>query len=86
MLEELKADDEWPTWDESALVADVVEVVVQVNGKLRAKLSVSIDDLADTDKLTSLALAEENVKKYLVNGEPKKVIIPPKAKLINVVI
>ncbi|MDO4967588.1 MAG: leucine--tRNA ligase [Candidatus Saccharibacteria bacterium] len=85
MLEELKADDEWPTWDESALVSDVVEVVVQVNGKLRAKLSVSVDDLADTDKLTSLALAEENVKKYLDGGEPKKVIIPPKAKLINIV-
>jgi len=86
MLEELKADDEWPTWDESALVADVVEVVVQVNGKLRAKLSVSIDNLGDADKLTELALNEENVKKYLDGGEPKKVIIPPKAKLINIVV
>ena len=86
MLEELKADDEWPTWDESALVADTVEVVIQVNGKLRAKLSVAVDELADTDKLTEMALAEENVKKYLNGGEPKKVIIPPKAKLINIVV
>ncbi|MBR1801927.1 leucine--tRNA ligase [Candidatus Saccharibacteria bacterium] len=84
MLEELKSDDEWPTWDEKALVADTVEVVVQVNGKLRAKLEVAVDDLTDTEKLTSLALSEENVKKY-VSGEPKKVIIPPHAKLINIV-
>ena len=85
MLEQLNSDDEWPTWDESALVSDVVEVVVQVNGKLRAKLTVSADFLSDQAKLTELALAEENVKKYL-NGSPKKVIIPPRAKLINVVI
>lgn len=85
MLEQLNSDDEWPTWDESALVSDVVEVVVQVNGKLRAKLTVSTDLLSDQAKLTELALAEENVKKYL-NGSPKKVIIPPRAKLINVVI
>ena len=85
MLEELKSDDEWPTWDEKSLVADVVEVVVQVNGKLRAKLQVPVDDLNDTDKLTELALAEENVKKY-VNGEPKRVIALPKAKLVNIVV
>ena len=86
MLESLKADDEWPTWDESALVADVVEVVVQVNGKLRAKLSVAVDDLSNTDKLTEMALSEENVKKYLKDGEPKKVIIPPRARIVNVVV
>ncbi len=84
MLEELKSDDEWPTWDEKALVADVVEVVVQVNGKLRAKIQVPAEELNDTDKLTALALAEENVKKY-VEGEPKRVIALPKAKLVNIV-
>lgn len=84
MLEELESDDEWPTWDEKALVADVVEVVVQVNGKLRAKIQVPAEELNDTDKLTALALAEENVKKY-VEGEPKRVIALPKAKLVNIV-
>ena len=84
MLEELKSDDEWPTWDEKSLVADVVEVVVQVNGKLRAKLQVAADDLNDEEKLKELALAEENVKKY-VEGEPKRVIVLPKAKLVNIV-
>ena len=84
MLEELKSDDEWPTWDEKALIADTVEVVVQVNGKLRAKLSVAAEDLNDEDKLKTLALADENVKKYL-SGEPKRVIILPRNKLINIV-
>ena len=84
MLEELKSDDEWPTWDEKALIADTVEVVVQVNGKLRAKLEVSADDLNDEKKLEELALADENVKKY-VSGAPKRVIVLPKVKLVNIV-
>ena len=84
MLEELKSDDEWPTWDEKALVSDTVEVVVQVNGKLRAKLEVAADDLNDEEKLKTLALADENVQKF-VSGEPKRVIVLPKVKLVNIV-
>jgi leucyl-tRNA synthetase len=83
-LEELGSDDEWPTWDEKALISDVVEVVVQVNGKLRAKLGVSAEVLNDTKKLEELALADDNVKKFF-NGEPKRVIVLPKIKLVNVV-
>ena len=85
MLEKLGSDDEWPTWDEKYLTSDTVEVVVQVNGKLRAKLTVNTDDLKDTDKLTSLALSEPNVKKF-VPSTPKKVIIPPHTNLINIVV
>ena len=84
MLETLDASDEWPTWDEKYLVSDTVEIVVQVNGKLRAKLAVSTSDLSDEDKLTSLALENPNVKKF-VSGDPKKIIIPKNAKLINIV-
>ncbi len=84
MLEELNSDDEWPTWDEKALVSDTVEVVVQVNGKLRAKLEVAADDLNDEEKLKTLALADENVQKF-VSGEPKRVIVLPKVKLVNIV-
>lgn len=84
MLEHLKADDEWPTYDESKLLSDTVEIVVQVNGKLRAKITVPVTDLADETKLTELALAQDNVKKF-VQGEPKKVIIPKGAKLVNIV-
>lgn len=85
MLERLESDDEWPEWDEQMLVTETVEVVVQVNGKLRARLEVAVEDLEDAEKLKELALASENVKKY-VTGEPKKVIVPPKAKLVNVVV
>ena len=85
MLEKLEADDEWPTWDESLLVADTVEVVVQVNGKLRARLQVPADQVDDVEQLQSLALAEPNVQKYLTHA-PKKIIVPPHAKLVNIVV
>ena len=85
MLEKLEiTDDEWPTWDDAKLVADQVEVVVQVNGKLRAKLSVPAADLEDEEKIKALALAEEKVKKNL-NGDPKKVIFVKRAKILNIV-
>ena len=45
MLERLNATDEWPTWDDKYLIADTVEIIVQVNGKLRAKISVVPEDL-----------------------------------------
>ena len=84
MLEKLEENDVWPTWDESKLVSETVEVVVQVNGKLRAKLSVEPNDLEDEEKITSLALADENVKKF-VSGAPKKTIFVKRAKLLNIV-
>ena len=77
-------DDEWPVWDNNYLVDDVVEVVVQVNGKLRAKLNVALEELENEDKIKELALADEKVKKF-VSGEPKKVIFVKKAKLVNIV-
>ena len=85
MLEKLDSDDSWPTWEEKYLVSDTVEIVVQVNGKLRAKLTIPTSDLSDEEKLTSLALDNPNVKKF-VSSKPKKVIIPKNAKLINIVI
>lgn len=86
MLEHLGSDDVWPTWDEAALAADTVEVVVQVNGKLRGKLSVSPDLLADPAELEKLALAEGNVQKFIAGKEVRKVIVPKGAKLINIVV
>ena len=85
MLEKLGADDEWPKWDEKYLVQDVVEVVVQINGKLRAKLSMSADDATDEEKVKELALADERVQKYVESGV-KKAIFVPKAKLLNLVV
>ena len=85
MLEKLGSDDEWPTWDDKYLVNDTVEVVVQVNGKLRSKLSVPQEDLEDEKKVIDLALDDERVKKY-TSGGVKKTIFVKKAKLVNIVV
>lgn len=71
----------WPAWDESSIVSDTMTIIVQVNGKLRAKLQVGVD--AEEESIKNLALADENVKKF-VRGEPKRVIYIP-GKLVNVV-
>lgn len=86
MLEKLGADDVWPEWDEKALVAEEVEVVVQVNGKLRAKMMVKTETLADEKELERLALAEEKIVKALGGASPRKVIVLGKNRLVNVVV
>lgn len=86
MLEKLGADDTWPTWDEKYLVSDEVELVVQVNGKLRARLKVETAALDDAELLKKYALADQNVQKYTMDHEIRKVIIPKGAKLINIVV
>ena len=84
ILEKEEADDKWPEYNEAYLVSDTVQLIVQVNGKVRAKLEINFDDLKDQEKIKELALSQENVQKYL-NGKPKKIIIPNGAKLINIV-
>ena len=85
MLERLGADDEWPKWDEKHLVSDTVEVVVQVNGKLRGKLTVDAELLNDEDKIVEMALADEKIAKYVADGVRKSIFVP-KAKLLNLVV
>lgn len=84
ILEKEEADDKWPEYSETYLVSDTVQLIVQVNGKVRAKLEINSDDLKDQEKIKELAMSQENVQKYL-NGEPKKIITPKGAKLINIV-
>ena len=84
ILEKEEADDKWPEYNEAYLVSDTVQLIVQVNGKVRAKLEINSDDLLDQEKIKELTLSQENVQKYL-NGEPKKIIMPKGAKLINIV-
>lgn len=86
MLEQLETDDTWPTWEEQYLEAQLVEVVVQVNGKLRAKLQASPELLDQPDELRALALADPNVQRFLADRPVKKVIIPRGAKLVNLVV
>ena len=83
ILEKLDSDDEWPIWDEKYLKDETIEIVVQVNGKLRAKISVSSDNIDDEEKIKKLALKNENVKKFAKN--PKKTIYVKKAHLLNIV-
>ena len=75
--------DHWPKWDDKHLTSDTMTIIVQVNGKLRAKLELSAD--ADKDAIEQAALADENVIKFTSNKPPKKVIYVPK-KLVNIVI
>jgi leucyl-tRNA synthetase len=73
--------DSWPEWDDQYLITDTMTIIVQVNGKLRAKLDVSRDETEDVIK--QKALADENVQKF-VSGEPRKIIYI-KGKLVSVV-
>ena len=72
----------WPLVDTAALSRDELEIVVQVNGKVRAKLSVAVD--ADKETLEAAALAEENVMRFIEEKTVRKVIVVP-GKLVNVV-
>ena len=73
---------QWPTYDESKLEEDTVEIIVQVNGKLRAKLTASKD--ITKDELEKQALADEKVQHHLEGKTIRKVIVIP-GKLVNVV-
>ncbi len=75
-------DAPWPAVDESALVKDSLELVVQVNGKVRAKLEVPAD--ADKDTLEQLARDEPNVQRFIDDKTVRKVIVIP-GKLVNIV-
>lgn len=74
---------EWPQVDDAALVQDTVQLVVQVNGKLRGRINVAVD--ADRDRIEELALAEENVKRFVGDQAVRKVIVVP-GRLVNVVV
>lgn len=75
-------DTRWPQLDEAALTRSTIEVVVQVNGKLRGKLEVAVD--APKEQLEQLALAEDNVQKFLEGVTVRKIVVVPN-KLINIV-
>ncbi len=72
----------WPVYRKDALIKDDILIVVQVNGKLRSKFSVSPDSGDDTIK--ERALSDDNVKKFINNKQVKKVIVVKK-KLVNIV-
>jgi len=76
-------DAAWPLADSAALVRDVIELVVQVNGKLRARVSVSAT--AAEQQVRDIALADESVQRHVAGKAIKKVIVVP-GKLVNIVV
>jgi len=74
---------QWPKWREEALEQAAVLVVIQVNGKLRSRMTVAVD--AADEALQAQALADENVRKF-IQGKPVKKVVVVKNKLVNIVI
>ncbi|MEZ7280073.1 leucine--tRNA ligase [Limosilactobacillus fermentum] len=73
----------WPTYDEKALVEDEVEIIVQVNGKVRAKIKMAKD--ADNKDVEDAALANEHVHSFVDGKDVKKVIVIPN-RIVNIVV
>ncbi len=73
----------WPTWDEAKLVENDVEIVVQIKGKVRAKLVVPKD--SSREELEKLALANEKIQVEIAGKQVIKVIVVPN-KLVNIVV
>jgi len=76
-------DSSWPVVDESALVQENVQVIAQVNGKLRAKLMVPLN--SDNEAVQDLTLSDEKIEKFTKGKQIIKVIVVPN-KLINIVV
>src|SRR5699024_4527003 len=72
----------WPTYDEAKLVSDEIEVVFQVNGKVRGKASAP--RTISKDDLEKLALDNDNIKDHIEGLTVRKVIVIP-GKLVNIV-
>jgi len=75
--------DNWPSFDEKAMERDSIDMVVQVNGKVRARINVAAD--ADKAVIVQLALAESNVQKHMEGKAVRKEIVVP-GKLVNLVV
>ncbi|WP_153722956.1 leucine--tRNA ligase [Sporosarcina cascadiensis] len=73
---------QWPTYDETKLTDDTVEVAVQINGKIRAKITVAKD--STKEELEQAALENEDVKQWMDGKELKKIIAIP-GRLVNIV-
>ena len=73
----------WPEADAAALVQDEIELVVQVNGKLRGKITVPAD--ATQEQIRPLALANDNVERFVAGKTIRKVIVVP-GRLVNIVV
>jgi leucyl-tRNA synthetase len=76
------ADATWPELDQSALVQSSIELVVQVNGKVRGKIQVAADE--SSDNIEKIALEEPNVQRFIEGNTVRKIIVVP-GRLVNIV-
>jgi leucyl-tRNA synthetase len=76
------AEAAWPEVDSSALVQSSIDLVVQVNGKVRGKIQVSVDE--SKEEIEQLALSESNVQRFIEGNTVRKVIVVP-GRLVNIV-
>lgn len=76
------AFESWPTYDESQLVEDTIEIVVQINGKVKAKLNIAVDE--DQESVMAKAMADEKVKEAVDGKNIVKQIYVPN-KIVNIV-
>jgi len=75
--------DHWPKWDSKYLQSDMMTIVVQVNGKLRAKLEVAAD--ISEDEIKQMATSDKNVQVFIGDKKPTKVIYVP-GRLVSIVV
>ena len=73
----------WPKVDPAALTQAAVEWIIQVNGKLRAKLSLPVG--SPNEVVERAALADENIRRFMADKPARKVIVVPN-KLVNIVV
>ena len=76
-------DAGWPEPDPDAMVKDTIELVVQVNGRLRGKVSVPAS--ASKQEIESIAMQDDNVQRHVTGKDVKKIIVVP-GRLINMVV
>jgi leucyl-tRNA synthetase len=80
---DLVQQNSWPIWDDKLITSENMTIVVQVNGKLRAKFEIAAD--ASEEDVKKLALKDENVKTFVGDKTPVKIIYVP-GKLVNIVV
>jgi leucyl-tRNA synthetase len=80
---DLVQDTTWPIWDDSLITSDKMTIIVQVNGRLRAKLEV--EKTAGEDEVKQLAVSNEHVASFVGDQKPAKIIYVP-GRLVNIVV
>jgi leucyl-tRNA synthetase len=81
--QKLLMETAWPTWDDQALKAEEVLIVIQINGKLRNRITVPSD--ATDRELEDISLQDSRVREFIEGKQVKRVVVVPK-KLINIVV